>query len=113
MEWKARFDKEMAVKKARDEEDRLKALSPKEREEYKRVAHRPTGREPSYLYHDLLRSLVRLGRQLFEKNKGLDAEDSMVEDGAVSVDLSQYDRTARSDVDEDEDRDHVDFSDSD
>ena len=113
MEWKARFDKEMAVKKARDEEDRLKALSPKEREEYKRVAHRPTGRAPSYLYHDLLRSLVRLGRQLFEKNKGLDAEDSMVEDGAVSVDLSQYDRTARSDVDEDEDRDHVDFSDSD
>ena len=56
---------------------------------------------------------MRLGRQLFEKNKGLDAEDSMVEDGAVSVDLSQYDRTARSDVDEDEDRDHVDFSDSD
>ena len=30
-------------------------------------------------------------------------EDSLLEDGAVSVDLSQYDRTARSDVDEEED----------
>ena len=55
--------------------------------------------------------LTLIGRQLFEKNKGLDAEDSLLEDGAVSVDLSQYDRTARSDVDEEEDR--LDFSDSD
>ncbi|VDB82929.1 unnamed protein product [Peniophora sp. CBMAI 1063] len=94
LEWKVKFDQEMAAKKAREEEEKLKALSPKERDEYKRIAHRPTG------------------RQLFEKNKGLDAEDSMVEDGAVSVDLSQYDRTARSD-DEDEHRDRVDFSDSD
>lgn len=50
---------------------------------------------------------------MFEKNKGLDVEDSLVEDGAVSVDLSQYDRTAREDAEEDEDRDRVDFSDSD
>ncbi|KZV71654.1 RWD-domain-containing protein [Peniophora sp. CONT] len=95
LEWKTRFDKETAIRKTREDEDRLKALSPKEREECKRIAHRPTG------------------RQLFEKNKSLDVEDSMLEDGAVSVDLSQYDRSARSDADEEEDRDRVDFSDSD
>ena len=43
LEWKARFDKEIAAKKAREDEERLKALSSKEREEYKRIAHRPTG----------------------------------------------------------------------
>lgn len=51
-----------------------------------------------------------LGRQLFERNKNLE-EDSLMEDGTVSVDVSQYERT-RDDGDEDED-DHVTFSDSD
>ena len=41
--WKARFDKEMAQKKAREEDERLKSLTPKEREEYKKLASRLSG----------------------------------------------------------------------
>lgn len=41
--WKAKFDKEMALKKIQDEEDRLRALSPKERDEVKKIAQRFTG----------------------------------------------------------------------
>lgn len=47
--WKARFDKEMAQKKLAEEEEKLKALTPKEREEYKRFATRLTGKTHSYL----------------------------------------------------------------
>lgn len=41
--WKAAFDKENAELKAREEEERLRALTPKEREEYKKVAVRLNG----------------------------------------------------------------------
>lgn len=41
--WKARFDKEMAIKKLKEQEDKLKSLSPKEREEYKKFASRLSG----------------------------------------------------------------------
>ncbi|KAG1853700.1 RWD-domain-containing protein [Suillus subalutaceus] len=93
--WKIKFAREMAQKKAKDEEERLRALSPKEREEWKRAATRPTG------------------RQLFEKNKNLEHDDdSFVEEGTVSVDISQYDRSQLR-ADEDEDDDGVHFSDSD
>jgi len=92
MTWKIRFDKGVAVRKAREEDERLKALTPKEREEHKRILHRPSG------------------RQLFERNKELDADDSLLEDGAVSVDISQYERTRLEDEDEGE---RVEFSDSD
>lgn len=91
--WKAMFDKEMAIKKAREEEEKLKALSPKEREEYKKSATRPTG------------------RQLFERDRNLAiSDDNLIEEGAVSVDISQYDRTT---VDQEEEEEHVTFSDSD
>ncbi|KAJ8520426.1 hypothetical protein ONZ45_g2788 [Pleurotus djamor] len=89
--WKVKFEKEMAIKKARDEEERLKGLTPKEREEYKKVGTRFTG------------------RQLFERNRNLE-EDALMEEGTVSVDISQYDRTHVEDEAEDE---HVTFSDSD
>ncbi|KAI0031827.1 RWD-domain-containing protein [Vararia minispora EC-137] len=100
LEWKARFDKEVVKKKTREEEENLKALSPKEREEYKRLSHRPTG---EYMY-------TQCGRQLFERNKSLDAEDSILEEGAISVDASQYERTRPH---EEEEEDRVHFSDSD
>ncbi|KAI0664906.1 RWD-domain-containing protein [Cubamyces menziesii] len=92
--WKAKFDKEMAEKRAREEEEKLKGLSPKEREEYKKM-------------------LTRLsGRQLFERDRTLGIQDENLNDeDAVSVDISQYDRTTREEEDEDEDR--VTFSDSD
>ncbi|KAH7889716.1 RWD-domain-containing protein [Phlebopus sp. FC_14] len=92
--WKAKFDKEMASKKIKDEDEKLRALTPKEREEWKRVATRMTG------------------RQLFERNRVLEHEDDgLMEEGTVSVDFSQYDRTHMETKDVDEERMH--FSDSD
>ncbi|KAI0054047.1 RWD-domain-containing protein [Auriscalpium vulgare] len=94
LEWKAKFDKELAQRKAREDDDRLKGLSPKEREEYKRIGTRLTG------------------RQLFERDKNLDiSDDALLEEGTVSVDISQYERNRDSD-DEDE-AERVHFSDSD
>jgi len=92
--WKAKFDKEISQRKIRDEEEKLRALTPKEREEIKKIGTRLTG------------------RQLFERNRNLEHEDdSLVEEGTVSVDFSQYDRAQV--VDEDNEEDHVHFSDSD
>ncbi|KAJ3725981.1 ubiquitin-conjugating enzyme/RWD-like protein [Lentinula raphanica] len=89
--WKAQFDKEQADRRAKEEEERLKGLTPKEREEYKRINSRLSG------------------RQLFERNRNLD-EETLLEEGTVSVDISQYERTRE---DEEEDEEHVTFSDSD
>lgn len=41
--WKAEFDKAQAVIKAREDEEKMRGMTPKEREEYKRQATRPTG----------------------------------------------------------------------
>jgi len=41
--WKAKFDKEIAVKKAQEEEEKLKGLTPKEREEWKKALTRFSG----------------------------------------------------------------------
>ncbi|KAK1232232.1 hypothetical protein PQX77_004606 [Marasmius sp. AFHP31] len=90
--WKLTFDAEQAELKAREEEEKMKGLSPKEREEWKRVAARLSG------------------RQLFERNRNLE-EDNLMEEGTVSVDFSQYDRRQQEEEQEDEDR--VTFSDSD
>ncbi|KAI9566448.1 RWD-domain-containing protein [Boletus coccyginus] len=91
--WKANFDKEMSQRKMRDEEEKLRALTPKEREEIKKIGTRLTG------------------RQLFERNRNLEHEDdNLMEEGTVSVDFSQYDRTQALDEDNE---DCVRFSDSD
>ncbi|CCL99145.1 uncharacterized protein FIBRA_01160 [Fibroporia radiculosa] len=90
--WKSKFDKEMAIKRGREEDERLKGMTLKEREEYKKLGTRLTG------------------RQLFERDKNLDiSDDNLVEEGAVSVDISQYDRSM---IDEEEDEAQVTFSDS-
>jgi len=67
-------------------------LTPKEREEWKRAATRLTG------------------RQLFERNRNLE-EDNLMEEGTISVDFSQYER--RQDGEDEDEDDHVRFSDSD
>lgn len=55
---------------------------------------------------------MKLGRQLFERNRNLaTAEDSLVEEGTESVDISQYERQQRDE--EDEGESHLEFSDSD
>jgi hypothetical protein len=41
--WKVRFDQEMAIKKAQEEEERLRLLTPKDREEWKRSTMRLSG----------------------------------------------------------------------
>lgn len=108
-EWKIKFDRELLLRKQRAEEDKLKALTAKEREEYKRMAVRLTG--GCSLFWLSLPILHFLGRQLFERDKNLAASDaSLLEDGTVSVDISQYERIA---TEEDEEEDRLEFSDSD
>jgi len=89
--WKARFDAELATRKAKEDEEKLKNLTPKEREEWKRAGTRLSG------------------RQLFERNRNLE-EDNLMEEGTVSVDFSQYERTK---VNEEVEEQGLDFSDSD
>ena len=107
----------MAAKRAREEEERLRGLSPKEREDYKKSQTRLTG-ESVYLYLKLANvqlnvpSIISVGRQLFERDRNLGTlDEGLAEEDAVSVDISQYDRTG---VEEEENEDdHVTFSDSD
>ena len=86
-------------------------MTPKEREEWKRIGTRPTGvgvlHERKTLSLTLL-PLPHAGRQLFERNKYLE-EDTLMEEGTVSVDVSQYERTGAKE----EEEDHITFSDSD
>jgi hypothetical protein len=89
--WKVKFDQELRAKKVKEEEEKTKGMSAKEREEYKRLGSRLSG------------------RQLFERNKNLD-EEGLLEEGDVSVDTSQYERTREHEEEEDE---RVTFSDSD
>jgi hypothetical protein len=44
--WKANFDKEMSQRKIRDEEEKLRSLTLKEREEIKKIGTRWTGPHP-------------------------------------------------------------------
>lgn len=92
-EWKIIFDKEISVRKMRAEEEKLRTMSAKEKEEFKKAATRLTG------------------RQLFERDKNLATSDtSLLEEGTVSVDISQYERVT---ADEDDKDDRLEFSDSD
>ncbi|KAF7338316.1 RWD-domain-containing protein [Mycena venus] len=91
--WKIKFDQEQAAaKKARDDE-KLRGLTAKEKEETRRMGGRLSG------------------RQLFERNRNLE-DDSLLEEDAVSVDISQYERSRRDEEDENEDE-GITFSDSD
>lgn len=64
------------------------------------------------LHVDFCRSintLCSLGRQLFERNKVTTEDENLLEEGVVSVDFSQYERTRM----EEEEEDRIEFSDSD
>lgn len=57
--------------------------------------------------------LTLVGRQLFERNKNLE-DESLMEEGTVSVDISQYERVRGTNDEEDDEEDEgVTFSDSD
>ena len=56
---------------------------------------------------------VHAGRQLFERDTNLaTADDSFVEEGTVSVDISQYERSKVAEEDENE-NERMQFSDED
>ncbi|KAH8833588.1 RWD-domain-containing protein [Flagelloscypha sp. PMI_526] len=91
MAWKNKFDAEQKKAKQVADESFLRGLTAKEREEWKKVNSRLSG------------------RQLFLKNT--DLEEDNLEEG-TSVDVTQYDRTRQDETEEDlEER--VTFSDSD
>jgi len=92
--WRVKFLKEQAVLKIKREEDKMKELSNKEKEEHKKFAGRLSG------------------RQLFEKNRDLVMSDETLEgDDDTSVDISKYEREKAHE--EEEEHDRVEFSDSD
>ncbi|KAJ9092613.1 hypothetical protein QFC19_008651 [Naganishia cerealis] len=88
-----------AKKKA--EEDRVKALPPKEREEYKKVLLRPTGELKNVCSTAQVLSNKPLmdgvaGRQLFETGKaGTASDEPFEEEGVEEVDFSKYSREER------------------
>jgi len=90
--WKISFDREVSLRRTREDGEKLKAMTAKEKEEFKRIAVRLTG------------------RQLFERDQNLATSDtSLLEEGTVSVDISQYERITT----EDDEEDRLEFSDSD
>lgn len=44
--WKSKFDKETSERRGQDEEEKLRGLTPKEREETKKIGTRLTGPQP-------------------------------------------------------------------
>ncbi|SCZ96950.1 BZ3500_MvSof-1268-A1-R1_Chr4-2g06885 [Microbotryum saponariae] len=87
-QWRLKFEKEMADVSAKEEQERLKALPPKEREEAKKFRSKLSG------------------RQLFEKgDPSLVTSDSgFEEEDGVEVDTSLYERTERLNLTDEEDR---------
>ncbi|KAG8953121.1 hypothetical protein FRC04_003069 [Tulasnella sp. 424] len=91
--WRLKFNKERQAKKKTQDEEKMREMSNKEKEEFKKYASRLTG------------------RQLFERNRDLaTADDTLVEEGAESVDVSKFNREEAA-LEEEEERLH--FSDSD
>lgn len=75
--WRAKYRGEVAAKRAKEEEDRIRALPAKEREDFKRRRDRPSG------------------RQLFETAKvSATSDEALYEDGDA-VDVSKYSREER------------------
>ncbi|PLW05784.1 hypothetical protein PCANC_08589 [Puccinia coronata f. sp. avenae] len=73
--WRAKFHEQNQLKKAKEEEERYKCLTPKEREERKKSGNKLTG------------------RQLFESNQALITPDNtLIEADAEEFDLSQFPR---------------------
>ncbi|KAA1080126.1 hypothetical protein PGT21_002818 [Puccinia graminis f. sp. tritici] len=71
--WRAKFHEQNQLKKAKEEEERYKSLTPKEREERKKSGNKLTG------------------RQLFESNQALITPDnSLIDADAEEFDLSQF-----------------------
>ncbi|KAG8905014.1 hypothetical protein FRC00_013545 [Tulasnella sp. 408] len=91
--WRLKFNKERQAKKKAQDEEKMREMTNKEKEEFKKYASRLTG------------------RQLFERNRDLaTSDDTLAEEGAESVDISKYNREEAADEEEEE---RLHFSDSD
>ncbi len=94
--WREQFELERKAQQAKEEEEKLKGMTPKEREEYKRLKAKPSG------------------RQLFERGdfaEKTSAADKADED-AQEIDWDRYDRETREQERlraEQEERDRQDF----
>ncbi|KAG5353933.1 hypothetical protein C0989_011421 [Termitomyces sp. Mn162] len=108
--WKMVFDQDIAMKRAREEEERMKGLTPREREEFKRVTSRLTGKPSYFLSARRWDASTYIGRQLFERGDKNLEDDTLLEEGTVSVDASQYER---QEIEEEQEDEGVTFSDSD
>ncbi|WVR09324.1 hypothetical protein IAU60_006390 [Kwoniella sp. DSM 27419] len=76
--WRKGFTAEIRAKREKEEEDRVKALPPREREDWRKKKDRPSG------------------RQLFETSTALATSDeALYEEGVEEVDMRQYSREAR------------------
>ncbi|WVQ68557.1 uncharacterized protein L199_006766 [Kwoniella botswanensis] len=76
--WRKSFTAEIKAKREKEEEDRVRALNPKEREEWRKRKERPTG------------------RQLFESSSTLATSDEgLYEEGVEEVDMRKYTREQR------------------
>ncbi|KAH8930035.1 RWD-domain-containing protein [Atractiella rhizophila] len=94
MAWKKKFDVEMLESKKREEEEKLRAMPPKEREETRKWMNKQTG------------------RQLFETNKDLDSSDAAFASAEdKEVDISLYEREDIVSDDEEDERVHLSDSD--
>jgi len=75
--WRQRFVRELKEKRDREEEERVKAMAPKDREDWRRRRERLTG------------------KQLFETSAILVNSDEGLYDDGTAVDISQYSREER------------------
>ncbi|EJT96627.1 RWD-domain-containing protein [Dacryopinax primogenitus] len=93
--WKEGFNAEVRKRTEKEEEEKMRGMTPKERDEFKRSKTKLTG------------------RQLFERDRNLGKEeDALGEEGAESVDISKYDRTEPREEEEEEEV-GIEFEDSD
>jgi len=94
--WRDKFNKERKIARQKRDEEYMKEMSNKEREEYKKYASRLTG------------------RQLFERNRDLAmSDDALVEEGTEAVDITQYSRDEVEDDENEKENEALHFSDSD
>jgi len=96
LKWRDAFEKEEIERRRKTEEERLKALPPKEREELKKWLAKPTGKE------------------LFEKDINLaDSDAAFANEGGLEIDVRQYEREHVESDSEDEGRPALPAADSD
>ncbi|EJT51376.1 hypothetical protein A1Q1_07348 [Trichosporon asahii var. asahii CBS 2479] len=107
LSWRKTFLEELKKKRAKEEEEKVRAMGSKEREEYKKRRDRPSGEytpscqstamfwDQSHEATQSANKLTTTGRQLFETAKvSATSDEALYEDGEA-VDMSKYTREER------------------